>query len=62
MQKAYEEASRVEAVDGEVIIDGPDGLAVSLTQEAAIETSQRLLDAGLKAAGQRREKAQRTKD
>lgn len=51
--RAHDEASRVQAVDGEVIVDGPDGVAVTFTPEAALETGQRLLDMGLMAAGQR---------
>lgn len=60
-KNAYDEPSDVEAVDGKVIVDGPDGVAVTLTPEAAIETGQRLLDMGLTAAGQRRLKADSTK-
>ena len=52
-EKTYDEASNVDAEDGDVVVDGPDGVAVSLTPEAAIETSDRLLDAGLMAQGQR---------
>ena len=52
--KAHDEASKVEADRGEVVVDGPDGVAVSLTPDAAIETSERLMDKGLTAAGQRR--------
>lgn len=45
--------SNVVAEEGEVVMDGPDGLAVSLTPDAAIETSERLLKAGIEARGQR---------
>jgi hypothetical protein len=41
--KIYGEASHVEAKDGSVVVDGPDGVDVSLTPEAAAETSDRLL-------------------
>lgn len=51
--KTYDEASEAEAEDGDVVVDGPDGVAVTLSPEAAIETSDRLLDAGLMAQGQR---------
>jgi hypothetical protein len=51
-EKPYDEASEVAAVDGQVIVDGPDGIAVSLTPEAALETSDRLLRSGLQAKGQ----------
>jgi hypothetical protein len=57
--KTYEEPSDVNADNGEVIVDGPDGVAVTLTPEAALETSQRLLDAGLEAAGQKWEQKSR---
>ena len=50
----YDDASKVAAEDGEVVVDGPDGVAVSLTPEAAIETGERLRNSGLEAAGQRR--------
>jgi hypothetical protein len=55
--KVYDEPSEVDAEKGIVSVDGPDGVAVLLTPEAAIETSQRLLDGGMEAAGQRAEKA-----
>lgn len=54
--KLYDEPSKVDAAKGEVIVDGPDGVAVSLTPEAAAETGARLIDCGLEAAGQRRMK------
>jgi chemotaxis response regulator CheB len=50
----FDDASQVAADGGEVIVDGPDGVAVSLTPEAAIETGEKLQDKGLEAAGQRR--------
>jgi hypothetical protein len=51
--KVYDEASKVEAEDGEVIVDGPDGVDVRLTPDAAAETSDRLLDAAGIAQGQK---------
>ena len=60
MGKTYDEASSVDAMAGEVLIDGPDGVAVALTPEAALETSQRLLDKGLLAVGQRRERQEKS--
>jgi hypothetical protein len=50
--RTYDEPSTVGAEEGEVIVDGPDGVAVSLTPDAAIETSDRLLDGALTARGQ----------
>jgi len=48
----YDEPSEVTAEEGEVLVNGPDGVAVSLTPEAADETSQRLLYAAAEAKGQ----------
>ena len=50
----YDEATKVSAKNGEVILDGPDGVDVKLTPEAARETSDRLLDGACKARGQHR--------
>jgi len=50
--RTYDEPSVIGAEQGEVIVDGPDGVAVSLTPDAAIETSERLLDGALTARGQ----------
>jgi hypothetical protein len=51
--RTYDTPSEVSAEDGGVIVEGPDGVAVSLTPDAALETSQRLLVGGLTAQGQR---------
>ena len=50
----FDEPTKVSAKKGEVILDGPDGVDVKLTPEAASETSTRLWDAAAKAKGQRR--------
>jgi hypothetical protein len=57
--KRYDEPSEVVAEDGEVLVDGPDGVAVTLTPDAAAETSQRLLIGAAKAQGQKLEEAKR---
>ena len=49
----YAKASDVSAKDGIVNVDGPDGVDVGLTPEAALETSDRLLQGASEAAGQR---------
>ena len=49
----FDEATEVSAKDGEVILDGPDGVDVKLTPEAARETSTRLWDGAAKASAQR---------
>jgi hypothetical protein len=58
-EKTHDVASEVAAEDGEVLVDGPDGVAVSLTPEAALETSDRLLEGGLMAHGQQIAKERR---
>lgn len=42
------------AEDGVVILDGPEGLAITLTAQAAAETGQSLIDAAAKAQRQPR--------
>lgn len=54
--KVYDEATKVSAKDGEVILDGPDGVDVKITPEAAEETADELLTGAMKANGQRRMK------
>lgn len=51
-EELFDEATRVTAKNGEVILDGPDGVDVKLTPEAARETSTRLWDSAAKATGQ----------
>ncbi|HVF94450.1 MAG TPA: hypothetical protein VM900_09065 [Sphingomonas sp.] len=51
--KTYDEASSVGAEEGNVYVDGPDGVAVAMTPGAAAETSDRLLHAANMAQGQR---------
>ena len=48
----FPDPSEVSAEEGEVLVDGPDGVAVSFTPEAAAETSHRLLFGAAKARGQ----------
>ena len=51
--KTYTHPSTVTAKDGDVVVDGPDGVDVKLSPDAAIETSDRLLATATKAQGQR---------
>jgi hypothetical protein len=53
-EKLYAEATEVTARDGEVNLDGPDGVDVKLTPEAAEQTADNLIDGAVKARGQRR--------
>lgn len=48
----YAKPSDVTAEEGVVNLDGPDGVDVGLTPEAALETSERLFDGATQAAGQ----------
>ena len=50
--KIYDEPTEVDATDGNVVLDGPDGVAVLMTPQAAVETSDRLLFGAAKARGQ----------
>jgi hypothetical protein len=50
--RIYDEPSNVCAEGGEVMLDGPDGIAVSMTADAAEATAQRLLKAALEARDQ----------
>jgi len=52
-KRIHDTPSEISAEDGSVVVDGPDGVAVSLTPEAAEETSARLLDGAAEASGQR---------
>jgi hypothetical protein len=57
--KLYDEPTKVTAQDGEVILDGPDGVDVKVTPEAAEQTAINLEDAAVEARGQRRFKGLR---
>ena len=52
LSDALSEAMTVCAVDGDVVVLGPDGVAVSLTPEAAEESAKRLATAAEAARGQ----------
>ena len=54
----YDEPTKVEAEDGNVILDGPDGVDLSMTPAAAEETSERLLWGAAKAQGQKIQKGE----
>jgi hypothetical protein len=58
MEKIYDTPSKVTAERGNVAVAGPDGVEVLLTPEAALETSDRLLDRATEAHGERVRRAQ----
>ena len=49
---SYSTPSEVHAEEGQVLVEGPDGVAVSLTADAADETAQRLQQAAQTARRQ----------
>jgi hypothetical protein len=51
MSKVYREPSEVTPSAGAVAVKGPDGVDVTLTPEAAAETSDRLIEAAAQARG-----------
>jgi hypothetical protein len=55
-RKAHNQPADVEAVEGDVLVDGPGGLSYAFTPEAAEETSDRLLFGAGKAKGQQIQK------
>ncbi len=48
----YSTPSKVTPIEGEVVLDGPDGVAVSVTPDAAEVTAARLWDAAHVARSQ----------
>jgi hypothetical protein len=59
--KPHETPSDVTAEEGEVQVDGPNGVAVSFTPDAAVETSDRLFRGAAEAKGQKARRESGTK-
>ncbi len=53
MGKVYDTPSEVTVDEGNVAVEGPDGVSLLLTPKAALETSDRLLESATEAHGQR---------
>lgn len=53
-EKVYDQVTKVTAKEGNVILDGPDGVDVKVTPEAAEATADELIKGAMEAAGQRR--------
>ena len=49
----FTEPSEVIVEEGEVIVEGPDGVAVTLSPDAAEETARRLVEAAAEARRQK---------
>lgn len=47
--KPHETPAKVDRVDGEILVDGPDGMTTSLTPEAALQTAKRLEEKAVEA-------------
>ena len=50
--RSHSQPSEVNVEEGQVLVEGPDGVAVSLTPDAAEETGRRLIDAASQARRQ----------
>lgn len=53
MKQVYTDPSQVSVTEEDVAVLGPDGIAVTMTPEAAAETSDRLMHASFEALGKR---------
>jgi hypothetical protein len=53
-KETHSKPTEVTSEDGRVLLDGPDGVDVAMTPEAALETGGRLIDEAAKAAGEER--------
>ena len=51
-KQIHEQPSAVAAENGDVLVKGPDAVDVALTPDAALETSDRLLEGAMNARGQ----------
>jgi hypothetical protein len=52
--ETYNKATEVTTEEGRVLLDGPDGVDVALTPDAALETGHRLVEGASEAVGKDR--------
>jgi hypothetical protein len=52
LSKAFAEPMTIRVVEGEIVILGPDSVAISLTPSAAEESARRLMEAAAEARGE----------
>jgi hypothetical protein len=57
----YDEPSKTKAVDGEVVVQGPDSVGVSVTPSAAETTAKRLIRTAKAARAQQTRKQDRSR-
>lgn len=50
--KAYDEPTKATPIEGEVVLNGPDGVDVSITPDAADESARRMQSAAKVARSQ----------
>ena len=48
----FDEPGQASAEEGHVVLDGPDGIAITMTADAAVTTGERLIAAGEEARRQ----------
>jgi hypothetical protein len=53
--RPFDTAGVASAEEGHVVLDGPDGVAISLTAEAARATGQSLIEAAEQARSQKKQ-------
>ena len=53
MPETHDMPSDVAAHNGDVLVDGPGGVAVAMTPDAAMQTGERLIEKAAHAHGQR---------
>lgn len=51
VNETYDKATEVTTEEGRVLLDGPDGVDVALTPDAALETGNRLIEGAAEAVG-----------